>query len=266
MATALVRGKIKKIWVVDSGDKNITTSRTVEQIEKDIEERELEKTTKANPRGRKWRRLQRELFELYEELGAYEKDNVLIATFDYPRSGESKLTAIRPLALQSGQHNAKTCNTAGNTADAFLTAGLFKEEVQGETQLQISITDKDPKNPFFTLLRSLITRVFGLVTSTPIGDIANVLVKSAAQEVSENFEASIKPKDAKSRVHIIAESKKVKIAITANGINVLNANESGIVFTNGTLTLDLKAPQQFGKIGSDKANGQVVLELTSETL
>lgn len=260
MAKVLLRGKIHKIWVRDNGDEDVEVTRTKEDLEEEIKRLEKAKI-QLNRETDAWRNINQQLRTLGDQLDSLAEDNVLVATFDYPRSGSSTVTAVRPLRLQDGEERA----IEWPVDEDFLTSGLFKEEVQGETQLTIHITDKDPKNPFLIFLRRLLYRVLGTITGGAFDDISNVLVKSVGEEVSEEVKNAVKP-GGKDKVHVVAKSAKVKIRIEADGSLKLADLPKGVTYEDRILRLSLTAPKKVGKIKANTNNGEVALVLWSEPI
>jgi hypothetical protein len=60
---------------------------------------------------------------------AEEKNNAIVATLKYPRSGAPSVVSSFPVNLKSGVEISFTGD--------FFERGLFKEEVQGETELEL---------------------------------------------------------------------------------------------------------------------------------
>lgn len=263
MTTALVRARLRKVWVKDNGDKDVEgPTQTKEELKKEIADLRR-KLLKSGLSGYKRSQRRRELAQANEALMAFEEDNTVQATLHYPRSGESAVTAFRTMALGDGEAAGKDF---GDDPD-FFDSVLFKEEVQGETDLVVEIQDKDPKNPVLRFLRGLAVTLFGNVAGGLLKGVTHVVASSAGNEVSDQVKSAMKPDKATEKVHVIAESERVKIRLNADGsLQVTNAAPgSAIEFQGGVLRLKMKTPRKVGNLGINAPNGAVTLLLDAET-
>lgn len=266
MENTLIRARLRKVWVEDNGDKDIPDPpkpKDKKALEDEIKElrRKLLQSTTPFKRSRRLR----ELAQANEALMSLAADNTVQATLEYPRSGESKVVAFRTLALGDGETEGKEFEE-GNPA--FFDSILFKEEVQGETRLQIEIQDKDPKNPVLRFLRGLAVTLFGNLAKGLLEGISHVVPASAGAQVSESVKSAIKPEKGDEKVHVIAQSERVNIQVVDGGsLKVTNAAPgSDIQYEAGVLTLQLKTPRKVGDLAKGQPNGKVVLFLATEPL
>lgn len=259
MANALIRARLQRVWVEENGDKDAKKPpRPKAELLKEIKrlQREL---LQAGISSTKRRRRMAELAAANDELMAWDEDNVVQVTLSYPRSGESTITAFRQVALGDGEAHGVTLDPD------FFKSVLFKEEIQGETELSVVIQDKDVTNPVLRFLRGLAATVFGKIAGGLLEGITHVVASSAAGEVSEQVKSAIKHGD-NERVHAIAESRKVRLQVGNGGnLQVSNLGE-GDTFQHGVLTLNLTAPRKVGKVKPDENNGQVILLLDAEAI
>lgn len=262
MANALVRARVKEVWFVDNGDKDVEKpaldakglQKRIDEIKMLILSKEISDTRKAELRA--------ELAEAHDALMSLDEDNVLQATLDFPRSGERSVTAFRAMALGDGQGNGKNF---GPNPDFFKSV-LFKEEIQGETELQVQVQDTDPRNPVLSFLRSVAATLFGNIAGGLVDGISHVVPSSAASVVSDRIKGGISPGDKKVKVHVIGESEKVRIQIDQAGNLQVSQLGPQDTFQNGILTLHLIAPRKVGTVGEGGPNGQVILLLDAETI
>jgi hypothetical protein len=117
---------------------------------------------------------------------AEEKNNAIVATLKYPRSGAPSVVSSFPVNLKSGVEISFTGD--------FFERGLFKEEVQGETELELVITDRDEPNKLDQLLGQLFSVLMGFALGgvpSFIGAIGKVGVKAATDSLSETSEHTV---------------------------------------------------------------------------
>jgi hypothetical protein len=95
-----------------------------------------------------------------------ESRNALAATLLYPRSGAPSVATVMPLDLRPREALERDLGD-------FFDSGLFKEEVQGETILEIEITERDVSSAF----EKAMLQVFATVLSTGLGIASGGLTK-----------------------------------------------------------------------------------------
>lgn len=269
MATALVRATVEKILVVYNGDPNDAAMRDkLEALEKKIAETEKKvaalqaevdggNTAKKGALTQAKRRLARQ--KKKRQAKEPDKDNALVATLRYPRSGSSSVLATRAFDLESKKEKV--------LEGGFLDTGLLKEVIQGETGLTVHITDRDKRNRVWVFIRKVLGAIFGSLIGADIGKISEVVVASTATEVAGSLQSAVVGSD-QDRIETVAQSKEVRIKIGRGGIEVENPSDD-IRFEGGLLTLKLTAPNDLS-IGDDEEiakgdpNGHVVLRLTQE--
>lgn len=283
MANGLLRATIVSVGVEYNGDPNDADIREdLARIDRDIEDAEakvsqLQQAADAGDASKKGplTKARTKLAELQQERKKKEpeKDNTIVASLHYPRSGTSAVLAAKPADLPSGRY----LNLSGTPG--FLDSGLLKEVVHGETIFSISITDRDKKSPFWVFIRKVLGAIFSTVTKGAIGGISEVVVSSTASEVAGGIKGALVGTD-KDRVETVAKSKEVKIGIGAQGVDILNQGP-GISYQNGVLTLDLVTPKEFSlgnevkneggevkvvekKIAKGTPNGRISLRLSLE--
>ncbi len=278
MGNALIRASVAGLEVLFNGDRGDDQLRLEIEAKKKRLGKKIKrvqgKLEEARKKGddEKESRLERRLQELGSKLKTLTppKDNALAATLTYPRSGSSQVVSVRTFDLESGKA-AKLPDT-----DDFLKSGLFKELVQGETTLQLAVTDKDSRNRFLLFFRTVAASVFGELADDVIDGISEVVVSSTADELSSLVSDKIEGSSDTEKETVVAKSSKVELRIGAAGeLTVSNADGKKIRFEDGLLTLALKAPKRLKtKDGSEgqqaeflekgAANGSVVLKLCAE--
>ncbi len=260
MGTAIVRATISSVQVRFNGDlddastrqkirdqiakKEAKVSKTVEEIKSALKDGHHEQVTQK----------QKDIKKLKSEISRLkpEKDNTIVAKFNYPRSGHSSISALLPVDLKSGEPLDL------GKDESFLSRGLFKEEVQEETQLQISITDRDRRSKLWSFVREILAGIFEVYADTGLDYVSNLVVYGTASTLASEAEGKIEG-SSDDKITTIAKSSKVKIEIGDDGqIRVLNPKKNEIEFKDGLLKLALKAPEQM-LISREKTNGQVKL-------
>ncbi len=140
------------------------------------------------------------------EAKSEDKNNVLIATLRYPRSGAPSVVSALKVNLESG---------VSTTFDItnFWESGVFKEEVDGETILKVQVLDRDVTSrltKFFALLFGTILKAgLGVVT----GGISNAIVGAVASLPAEAFGATFEVEG--ERFYVVGEGE---IALKADNI------------------------------------------------
>ena len=108
MPNAIVRSTLKTIWVRFNGDLNDETQRKKRDKKLKRKKTRLTKarkqllTIRKDPtKGEEKLQLLQEIDELKEEIEELEnqKDNAVVISLKYPRSGSSSIEAIRPINL-----------------------------------------------------------------------------------------------------------------------------------------------------------------------
>jgi hypothetical protein len=170
-----------------------------------------------------------------------EKDNVLIAEFDYPRSGESKVLVTEFMDIPSHLTPAEPKYKAGR--DSFFDFGFFKQEVQGETVLQIGVSDKDKANKFAQFLKKVLGSILKTVGGAAIKGLSGVVTASTASTTLGQLVKTVTG-DGKDKVEIVAKSKKLKIGIdSATKFRILGPAHRDVSLNGKTLTLALRVPK-----------------------
>ncbi len=263
MANALVRVKLQSVKVKYNGDLDDLRDerRAKERAEKAKKLRS--KAKKATAKGNKKRA--ENLLEKAKHLVTPDKDNAITLSLAYPRSGVSQFTASSAVPLTNGGvYKPKN--------DTFFEAGLLKEEIQGETILAVTVTDKDKRNKILSFFRSVLSSAFGSVAGGLIGGLGGVVTIATANGIKSAAEGAIKGSDAKEREEEIAESVAVRIAIfddelrvTPNKASQKNKFEWVGNGRSGTLTLDLAASDDFyGEPRKTGPGGRVERKLLME--
>lgn len=169
---------------------------------------------------------------------------------------------------ESGSETVMREVELGNGSDAgihnvqrdFLRNGLFRKVVYGDFALGASVSDTDEANPFGVFFRRVFAGAFKTVVGGPIGGVSNVIVASAATELSADIQTAIKGSD-EDRVAAIARSKVAHLAVEEGELELLNPDQ-GISLTNNILELKFSvpgvmrtAPNRIAKVGAK--NGRV---------
>jgi len=286
MRSALVRAVLRDIRLKYNGDdddqrhrtkrlKDIQTlTRENEVIRKEIANLDLEQDGLL---------LSQKTEQLMTNEGEIERlqsegQKAVIATLTYPRSGASTVVTVRTLDIPANGRPA----SLGDPGQ-FSQTGLFKEIIQGETELQVRITNHEKANSFWLFIRRVFGSIFGGVASKAIGGIPSLVVGSTATEVKNIVsDAIVGGQDSdKEKSEVVAESQPVALSITSTGaLQVTNADGKAIRYKDGVLHLDLVTPDYIvlerdkeDRVTNTKykvymkkgeSNGYVELGLTSE--
>ena len=151
-----------------------------------------------------------ELFSNGEVPGAKlaageEKRNAVIASLTYPRSGAPSVVSALQFTVPE-----KTAFTPDQTD--FFASGLFKEEVQEETLLQIKVTDTDQASKVGIFVLTLLTSLAGAALGTATGGISKVLGAVVTAGV-DRVQNGIPKLAAGDQVFVIGETPKLKLKI-----------------------------------------------------
>ncbi len=269
MGNALVRASLKSVFVLFNGDIDEDIDKQRAKIRKAKKElNELEASINSTVSAQNFDNILN-LIQRIQKLEESANDNVIIFKLSYPRSGTSSVETLKKVQLKSGLDRNKL-PFYSKAAPSFLEDGVFKELIQGETILQVFVTDADPNNAFLQFLRRVFSTAFTAVAGGAISGLSGVLANSTATVLSKDIAGNLKG-DGTNRVQTIAASDEVKISVGANGeIQVLNAGDT-INFQNGILKLGLKFPHYLAVSRNPKKyvkrgapNGAIELTLESE--
>ncbi|HLI85776.1 MAG TPA: hypothetical protein VKV17_17815 [Bryobacteraceae bacterium] len=182
------------------------------------------------------------------------KRNALAATLLYPRSGAPSVATVMPLDLRPQTALRRDLGD-------FFDSGLFKEEVQGETILEIEITESDVHSALekaliqvFTTLLSTglgvatgqLPQILGAVTNLGCGAITDS-IKKAGDDQKQSIGKSDK---IRLRMDAITETPvRMALGLTAPEKIERSYFEGGV---QKTLTIEKGAP-----------NGEIVLEVSA---
>jgi hypothetical protein len=152
-----------------------------------------------------------------------EKNNAIIATLVYPRSGAPAVTSTKYCDLKNGKKLTFDTND-------FWKSGLFKEEVQGETILKIMVADRDKISKFSRFLVKLTKTLMGTGFGAVTGGITNVFLGAVVNMALNEYKDSLKiDKDEHIDIIGVAETK----------IDLDNIEDE--------ITMNLKAPKKIEK-------------------
>jgi hypothetical protein len=126
---------------------------------------------------------------------------------------------------------------------------LFKEVVQGPTDIQFALTDRDDKNALVSFLRRLAGTVSGSAGALLANQLPGVL-RAAFREAAASGQMAI------------GGAKEDKLEVVATG--VLNLRDAEKV--KGNVTIDLFAPRELKRVGKPvikktSPNGSLDLEI-----
>jgi hypothetical protein len=107
-----------------------------------------------------------------------DQKNAVLATLTYPRSGA-------PTVSSGQQYNIPSKTPYQPDQTDFFVSGLFKEDVQDETILQIKITDTDKASKsekiFFTILGTLVNAALTAATGNLTGFLGAIAGAGVSQ-------------------------------------------------------------------------------------
>lgn len=248
MPRALVRGKILRVTLLANGDPNDSSLRQeLRKLQAAVEsaKRDLDSAVGEDAKQKAKKKLEQAKTRL--EKNQPPKDNTVVVTLAYPRSGETALNCARPLDIPAIAKGSQEPSLDLSSKD-FFEAGVFKEEIQDETILQVLVIDRDPKSKFGLALRAALAAVFGGVAEKAIGGISEIVVNKTAGLLAERLGEKTKGSD-KERVRGIAESAKALLRIRGDNsapLIEISAVEKGANLSfspdTGLLRLPLSAP------------------------
>ncbi len=126
---------------------------------------------------------------------------------------------------------------------------LLKESVQGPTDLQVVITDRDDRNGLVSFLRRLGGSVAGAAGQTLGGDLPGLL-RAAFKEAMASGQLAI------------GGAKEDKLEVVATGVLLMRDAEK----VKGNVTIDLVAPRELRRVSKPNikkggSNGSIDLEV-----
>ena len=169
-----------------------------------------------------------------------EAQNSLNALLIYPTPGQAEVFATTGL-IPGVEDGKLTRFTPGMI--------LLKEVVQGPTDLQVVITDRDDRNSLVSFLRRLAGTVSGSAGAILSSELPGVL-RTAFREAAASGQLAI------------GGSKEDKLEVVAAGSLALRDAEK----VKGPVTIDLFAPRELRRIGQPNIkrgapNGSLDLEI-----
>jgi hypothetical protein len=183
------------------------------------------------------------------------KRNALAATLQYPRSGAPSVATVMPLDLRPGTALRRDLGD-------FFDSGLFKEEVQGETILEIEITESDTSSVFEKALVQAFAAVFGAGVGIATGGLSKIfgaITNLGAGAITDSIK-----KAGGSQKQSIGRSDKIRLRMDA------------IAETPVRMALGLAAPERIERsyfegaaqktltIEKGSPNGEIVLAVSAE--
>jgi hypothetical protein len=169
-----------------------------------------------------------------------EAQNSINALLIYPTPGQAEVFATT--GLIAGVEDGKL---------ARFTPGmiLFKEVVQGPTDLQVVVTDRDDRNGLVSFLRRVAGTVSGSAGAMLSSELPGVLRAAFREAVASGQLA-------------IGGSKEDKLEVVATGSLSLRDAEK----VRGNVTIDLFAPRELRRVGKPNIkkgapNGSLDLEI-----
>lgn len=260
MSNVLLRAFLSKVSVNKNGD---TTGSTIKPIDEEIEDISNDLGSADDKKKEKLERKLEQLKEKRENI-LKNKDNKIVITLEYPRSGTNEVITIKEVFLDSGNYES----TKWDTSD-FFSSGLLKEVIQGETTMTVTIIDSDKKSGIGQFLSTLFHGVLNTLTGGAIEKLSNVVISSLAGSVNGQIQEALK--NTKEKNQVIAKSEKVKMSVEGGELKILNLGDPKIHFSNNELILDLTAPQLIRHsknntpvvyLKEDEANGVVAIHFT----
>ena len=169
-----------------------------------------------------------------------EAQNSLNALLIYPTPGQAEVFATTGL-IPGVEDGKLTRFTPGMI--------LLKEVVQGPTDLQVVITDRDDRNSLVSFLRRLAGTVSGSAGAILSSELPGVL-RTAFREAAASGQLAI------------GGSKEDKLEVVAAGSLALRDAEK----VKGPVTIDLFAPRELRRVGKPNIkkggpNGSLDLEI-----
>ncbi|MEZ5332060.1 MAG: hypothetical protein R2991_08385 [Thermoanaerobaculia bacterium] len=187
--------------------------------------------------------------------------NVVVAVLAYPRSGTAVVTSLKELDLPSGE----VFSDFGKRP-SFWDNGLFKEVVQGETALKISVSDRNRHNPIVRFLDRSMGGGLGVLFRGRTGGMLGGLVGNLTKALSD----SIADSEQKVRNLTVATTDRAQIVIDESGeLSVHNAGKSEdapVHFEDGRLRLAFRAPRRFTHTVLDRTRGARAPKATEVSL
>lgn len=169
-----------------------------------------------------------------------EAQNALNALLIYPVPGTPEVFATT--GLMAGVEDGKLTRFSPSLL-------LFKEMVQGPTDLQVLVTDRDDRSGLVSFLRRLAGTVSGSAGSVLSSELPGVLRAAFREAVASGQMA-------------IGGAKEDKLEVVATGVLPLRDAEK----LKGNVTIDLFAPRELRRVGKPNIskgspNGSLDLEI-----
>ena len=166
--------------------------------------------------------------------------NTINGLLIYPQPGQAEIFATT--GLVAGIEDDK--HVRFNPPMLFL-----KETIQGPTDLQVVVTDRDDRNGLVSFLRRLAGSVTGAAGMQLGGDMPGLL-RAAFKEAAASGQLAI------------GGAKEDKLEVVAHGTLLMRDAEK----VKGTVTIDLVAPRELRRVGKPvikkgAPNGSLDLEI-----
>ena len=159
-------------------------------------------------------------------------DNIVEARLEYPRSGVALVTTTKMMDLPS-RRLVKL-----DTAD-FWESGLFKEDIDSETRLKLTVSDRDSVGLFGRWFRKMLGSIFKSTTSGKVSAISNLFQGAVASDLQSRFIDGLKGPQQDTAINALCASKDINLEFKPTGVeayyqrgkskvNVLSGNEIAI--------------------------------------
>lgn len=139
---------------------------------------------------------------------ASDKRNAVLGTLTYPRSGAPTVTSGQQYNLPNFAPEDQVFHPDPKD---FFASGLFKEEVQDETLLQIKITDTDRSSKAEKVFAVVLGIAFKAATGLAIGQLTSVFGSVAAEGVEQLRTGWKKLGD--DQVYVIGQTDTIRLEV-----------------------------------------------------
>ena len=161
-------------------------------------------------------------------------DNLIEGTLIYPRSGTPEVSTLKKADLPS--RTKVTFDTSN-----FWESGLFKEDIDTETQFKLSIADKDTVSKTGNWIRKILSAVIDTALGGKVKAITNLFQGAVASDLKSKIVSNVKGNQSDSTIIALCSSATVYIDLKLTGLEAYTlkgATKTSVVEGNEmTLTL-----------------------------
>lgn len=168
---------------------------------------------------------------------------------EYPRSGTPAITTMKMMDLPSRRR------VELDTSD-FWESGLFKELIDTETRLTVTISDRDAVSRFGKWIRRILSLMFKASISPKVSGTTNIFQGAVASDLQTKLIAGVAGSDADAMVTELCASRPIHLEIHSNGVSayIKKGGSRVSVLTGNELSVDLFASATFNQVVGHETN------------